>query len=506
MLIRLILAFALLIGLGAPARADDIAVSARGVVRIVTIAVIEDEVVDFSHGSGFAIAPNRVVINAHVVEAAARYPGDVVIGVVPSEGSRAVQGRLIALDPDRDLALIEFDGVRLSPLVLFTGPVAEGAAVVALGYPGNVDLATARSARDFITPLTPVRSQGVLSGQRSLIGTNVLLHTASIARGNSGGPLLDRCGRVLGVNSALTRGEEGDSSFGIAVTEAELAAFLRQAKQPVRTIGSACIEPELALEQQREADEVAGARAADAARAEAARVATQQALAADRDRMERQVERENFIAASAMALALSVLALCGAGLLFINGRRRGAIGAAAAGIALLIGAVLAFVLRPGIAPSVAAAGTPPAMAAPAVRQPPTGPMVCTPLPDRSRITISAMADVELDWRADGCANGKSAFLASGNAWERIALDDNRVSVLRFDPATATLTDNRYYLSAARIADLRADGQLTATSCPADAAARTALAQARATVRQSLPARPDEWLTYRCAPASPAPAG
>src|SRR5690606_29926332 len=118
-------------------------------------------------------------------------------GVVPSEGDKSFQGRLIAIDPDRDLALIEFSGVRLPPLTLYGGAVNEGDSLIALGYPGNVDLATARSAADFIKPQSPVRSQGNFSGLRRLQGTSVLLHTAAIARGNSGGPLMDRCGRVL---------------------------------------------------------------------------------------------------------------------------------------------------------------------------------------------------------------------------------------------------------------------------------------------------------------------
>ena len=81
---RLLLALTLLLTLGAPARADDISAAGRGVVRIVTIAMIDDEVVGFGHGSGFAVAPNRIVTNAHAVELASRYPGNVVVFVVPS--------------------------------------------------------------------------------------------------------------------------------------------------------------------------------------------------------------------------------------------------------------------------------------------------------------------------------------------------------------------------------------------------------------------------------------
>lgn len=93
MTIRWLIPLLLLLGFTAPARADDISASARGVVRVVTIAVVDDEVVGFGHGSGFAVAPNRIVTNAHVVELAARYPDNVVIGVVPSEGDKSYQAR-----------------------------------------------------------------------------------------------------------------------------------------------------------------------------------------------------------------------------------------------------------------------------------------------------------------------------------------------------------------------------------------------------------------------------
>ena len=167
----------------APARADDISATARGVVRVVTIAIVDDEVVGFGHGSGFAVAPNRIVTNAHVVELLARYPGNVVIGIVPSEGSKSYQGKVIALDTVHDLALIEFAGKPIPTTAIYTGPVDEGSMVTALGYPGNVDMATAKSAVDYIHPLSPIRSEGVFSGRRQMSGTAVLLHTAQIARG-----------------------------------------------------------------------------------------------------------------------------------------------------------------------------------------------------------------------------------------------------------------------------------------------------------------------------------
>src|SRR5947208_8264743 len=92
-----------------PARADDIAAAGRSVVRVVVIQFNEDqEVSDFGHGSGFAVAPNRVVTNAHVV-AMAQEGKAVTIGVIPSQGAQATRARIVAIDPARDLALLEIE-------------------------------------------------------------------------------------------------------------------------------------------------------------------------------------------------------------------------------------------------------------------------------------------------------------------------------------------------------------------------------------------------------------
>ena len=140
---------------------------------------------------------------------ARRVPGATVgVGVVPPEGSQAFRARVVAVDAARDLALVEVEGGRFTPIPLFTGALEDGQAVAALGYPGNVDLATARSADDYITPLPPTRSVGIFSNARPINGIATLLHTANIARGHSGGPLLDQCGRVLGVNTLITHNEE----------------------------------------------------------------------------------------------------------------------------------------------------------------------------------------------------------------------------------------------------------------------------------------------------------
>ena len=501
-MVRIWLAMALaMLGIAAPARADDIAATARGVVRVVTIAAVDGQVAGFGHGSGVAVAPNRIVTNAHVVELARRYPDDVVIGVVPSEGAKSYQGHVVAFDERRDLALIEFTGAELPPAALYTGPSSEGDPVVALGYPGNVDLATARSAADYITPLAPVRSQGVFSGRRALSGIDVLLHTASIARGNSGGPLLDRCGRVIGINSALTHGEDGDSTFGFAIADSEVAAFLREAKQPYTAVGTPCTSIEDRLRADSDADDRALADAAQAKRQAAvdAQMRREEALAAARNEAERS--RENVMAVAALLLVGGALALGAAGLLMSRGRKAPAIWTTAAGAAAIAGAVLVFVFRPSGEASLPVAV--PVAATPVVADAALGRLTCALQPERSRVVTSSTASVPLDWGRGGCVNGRTQYLAANGRWERVLVPDHEqtVSVLGFDPATRSYAVTRYFLPADAMVQARKLRGAAVKACSADPGAVSRLAERTSAIRALLPPLPNEKLVYGCTAAS-----
>lgn len=504
MFTRLLLMMALLLALAPSARAtDDISAAGRGVVRIVTIATVEGEVVGFGHGSGFAVAPNRVLTNAHVVEAAERYPGNVLIGVVPSEGDKSFQGRLIAIDSDRDLALIEFTGIRLPALTFYSGPVNEGDAMIALGYPGNVDLATARTSADFITPLTPIRSQGVFSGRRDLQGVGVLLHTAGIARGNSGGPLLDSCGRVLGVNAALTRADDGDASFGFAISNEEVAAFLREAKQPMPSNGVACTSIAERLAQDRNAAEQA--RAADELRAReaAAKAAADREDAIQTARSENIVTRENYMAGAALLLVLGAFALGVAGLLLTREQKREAILTAIGGGALIAASVATFVLRPAFDPAAVDGGARVPIPPPVAEPGGLGKMICSIDLPRSRVTVSDTRDVAIDINPDGCVNGRTQYAEAGQNWQRILVPDDEatVSVLEYAPTTRTYSTTRYLLSAAQMDTARKRrADVKVKSCSSDPAARADLAARQQAVRTALPQIFNERLVYSCRPA------
>ncbi len=484
------------LALAVPARADDISAAGRSVVRVVVIAFNEDgEVSDFGHGSGFAVAPNRVVTNAHVVQME-HQGNNLGVGVVPSEGAQATRARVIAIDQARDLALLEIEQGSLTPIPVYTGALDDGTPVTAMGYPGNVDLATAQSANDYITPLPPTRSAGTFSNGRSLNGISMLIHTAPIARGNSGGPLLDQCGRVLGVNTLITHTENGDSTFAFAVAGRELTAFLTQAHQPFQAIATECVSMADRLRQDRQHDE-------DEARAHDTAAAAQAAQARDsreHSLAEIQESRENRMALAVLCLACALVTTGGAGIMLQKDRLKQAKILGGVGAGFLVVAIGAFLSRPSLAAAEAAPGQPgnSAEAAPPSRF--LGRNVCRFQPERSRVTVSSTNDVPVEWTDTGCMNQHTQYARNGDVWARVLVPNGEqaVSVLQFRPGNGEYVVTRYLLDAAAMSRVRAlRHNMDVKACTGDADARTVLADQQRDISAALPSLPNERLVYSC---------
>jgi S1-C subfamily serine protease len=483
---------------GSPARADDISAAGRSVVRVIVIPLgLDGEPVGMGFGSGFAVAPNRIVTNAHVVNAADEAVAKVVIGVVPSEGQRGYPAHVVFMDAAKDLALLELDTGTLPPVAINLGQIADGAHVIALGYPGNVDMATARSVRDFIAPSAPTRSEGNYSNPRVVNGTNALLHTAPLAHGNSGGPLLDQCGRVIGVNSFITgAGESGDSSFGFAISAQELASFLQRAHQGFSGVTTPCVGMAEALQadQLRQQQATAARESAErSAREGAEKDALAKALAANKD------SRENR-AAAAIILGVLALILSGAGgVLFGRGKERPAYWLAGAGAACLLAGGVVFFTRPARGDVKVQTPARPmvAQADPNAR---VGANLCRLVPERSRIVSSSAQDVELSWTAQGCMNGRTQYARLPDRWERalVPKGEQTVSVLEFRPDSGEYVNSRYLLSASEMERLRGiRSQVKPGACSADPAAQASLADQQEQIRSALPKLPNERLVYQC---------
>ncbi|MEH6756163.1 MAG: trypsin-like peptidase domain-containing protein [Parasphingorhabdus sp.] len=496
-----------------PAHADpaDIAAASRSVVRVVLAATDGDKVAFVGHGSGFVVAPDKIVTNAHVVEIA-RQEKSVVIGIVPSQGGTSYGGKVIAYSPGNDLALIQLqDGGRLPPMTVFSGPVTDGADVVAVGYPGSVDRAQGLNLDDLINPMSPVKTRGSVSGGRSTKQFDTILHTAPIASGNSGGPLIDNCGRVLGANSFGSLSDGNDAEFGFAVSSREILSFLRKAGVKVGITATPCRSAaDISLqEQQREAAARAKIMEAQSAKAKQ-RQATEEKL---RTTISQDIitERENQMAIAAIFLVLSLAAMGGAGYLMFQDKRTPAIGAAGGAAVLLVGAILLFLSRPAfseIDDRVAAAlneqlsdkesdNTGKSLAG-------SGKYQCRLNPERSRITVSQTDSLDLEWAEGGCVNGRTQYGPDGAKWSRIFVpnQEQTVTISSFDPSSAEFTTERYLLSLSAMTNARKiRTQYGNRACTADEKSLSDIAEMVKAIRSELPTDINERLVYECAKSS-----
>jgi S1-C subfamily serine protease len=164
-------------------------------------------------GTGFVVAPDRVVTNAHVV-------AGVEAPVVELPGQSARDGRIVYFDDGDDLAVIAVDdlGVAALPLVVTLAP---GAAAVVQGYPygGPFTMGGASVLSVGAVPIPDI--YGDSATLREIYALD-----AEVQPGNSGGPLLTSGGEVAGV--VFARGED-DARRGYAMTMAELVPVASQA-------------------------------------------------------------------------------------------------------------------------------------------------------------------------------------------------------------------------------------------------------------------------------------
>jgi serine protease Do len=476
----------------------DIDAVSRSVVRVVVVSGGE-EGSEVGMGTGVAVTPNRIVTNAHVVENAVK--GDGFVGIVPSEGTRRYEGKVIAYRADLDLAIVDIGNGRIPPATIYSGAMPDGASVAAIGYPYGVDRALAGSMDTVVTPQSPVKSLGHVAGRRSNAQFDTVLHDAAIGRGNSGGPLVDACGRVVGINSFLSLSEGIDSTFAFAISVRELAPFLQKAGIAAALVSTPCLSDSEAGARDAalsKADEDAAAQLARRSEADAAKAASEKMTIRDQI----SGERENGMAIAAVLLVFGALAVAGAGVAQMEKRNRLAIIAAILGAALILAAVIVFLGRPKLSDvEDRYAAKHPVVAQPAATAvSATGPNICTLNPDRSRVTVSKTDDVPLDWQDNGCVNGKTQYGANAGTWSRAFVPNTEptITVQTFDPAKRRYTVERYLMAADAMDAARAiRARYPAKGCETDPAARQSVSDMQTAIRQTLPKTPNERLVFDC---------
>jgi len=195
--------------------------AAPGVVQVTATQVVSTPSVDpfgFAFpahqksqalGSGFVIdKAGHIVTNYHVVE----HAGSVDVSFSNNESLRA---KVVGADPSTDIAVLQVDAHAraLTPLALGNSDaVRVGDAVVAIGNPFGYDRT--------VTAGIVSALQRVIRAPNSYSIDHVIQTDAALNKGNSGGPLLDALGNVIGVNSQIAAGDSGASGnvgIGFAV-------------------------------------------------------------------------------------------------------------------------------------------------------------------------------------------------------------------------------------------------------------------------------------------------
>ena len=164
-------------------------------------------------GSGFVVAPNRVMTNAHVVAGLSQ-------PVVEASNGQAIASSIVYFDPSHDLAVLAVPGLDAAPLT-FASSLQAGANAVIEGYPFGGPFAASGASVISVGVATVDDIYGKTPSDR-----NIYTLGADVREGDSGGPVLTGEGAVAGIVFARN---STTSNVGYAMTMAEVVPVVSQA-------------------------------------------------------------------------------------------------------------------------------------------------------------------------------------------------------------------------------------------------------------------------------------
>jgi len=180
-----------------------------------------------SIGSGFVISPDGyIATNDHVAGNATQ------IDVLFPDG-RTTEARLVGSDPPSDLALLKIDTDESLPYLAFdtTSTPLVGEWVIALGNPFGLFEATEPTVTVGVVSAT---DRDLSAGRNGRLYRDMIQTDAAINQGNSGGPLVNAIGEVIGVNTAIYTESGGSIGIGFAVPARKAVRILDE----LRTTGA----------------------------------------------------------------------------------------------------------------------------------------------------------------------------------------------------------------------------------------------------------------------------
>ncbi|HEX6083317.1 MAG TPA: Do family serine endopeptidase [Thermoanaerobaculia bacterium] len=184
----------------------------------------DDERAERSGGSGFIISPDGYIItNNHVIEGATKV--EVHYGADENgNGGRTVTAKIVGRDPATDLALLKIDTDRQLPSIRLgdSDRIRKGDWAIAIGHPFTFE-------NTLTVGVVSAKGRSLGLSRQTSSFENFIQTDAAINFGNSGGPLLNIAGEVIGINTAIRGG--GAQGIGFATPVNTAKTLLPQLKQ-----------------------------------------------------------------------------------------------------------------------------------------------------------------------------------------------------------------------------------------------------------------------------------
>lgn len=208
-----------------PAVSSD-EVVAKAQPSVVKVHAEAESCFKFLEGSGFVVAPHKVMTNAHVIAGAEKFSVDA--------GDKSYDAQVISYDPQADISILDVPDLPAQPLKFAEYTAGTGIDVLVLGYPG---------AASFTVSPAKIREVTEINGPDIYDTTSVtrqvyILSGSFPQAGSSGSAVVDLYGRVLGVYFGA---EAHNSTTGFAVTAAQVAPQMARAGGTQAVGTGACI-------------------------------------------------------------------------------------------------------------------------------------------------------------------------------------------------------------------------------------------------------------------------
>ena len=188
----------------------------------------------FAQGTGFAVGDNLIVTNSHVISQDETDRLAEAIVVVNSDKRHIQVKGLLYRDSEKDIAVIRTENKwpQSTKLTLleghpqFNSPLKPGEEVAALGHPKGFTFSTA------IGHVSAIRAAKTMPFEQTRANTNGvwIQHTASISQGNSGGPLINRAGAVVAMNTLIFH-QGVSQNLNFAISAADIRDAVQQAQK-----------------------------------------------------------------------------------------------------------------------------------------------------------------------------------------------------------------------------------------------------------------------------------